>query len=345
MNEISHRSDQALPSAGDRLEELLRAAVDEQVSEQRQLTELLIEVRGVLGGVREADPAMADADADAEARQAQLLHRLEQTQAAVARIGEEMAGVHLAAARPESSVALQDVQDGLAGVRTDLRVFPEQIGAAVAHAVGAGLGDVGRLLTEMEQAQDLLVRDLGAVRAELADARSAGSAAALPAGTGERLVALETHVHALGAQQAALAVTAAASTGPDAAEIADIVREGVRDATRDFVRDYLRDAVQDIVTVSTRDTERRITEHMDEAVLALAQAFLRRRPALGAGPDVVDEAPSPAAAPPGPAAAPPGPAAAPPEPAAAPPAPVSTPAPASPAPTGGPRRVRLFRRR
>lgn len=80
-----------------------------------------------------------------------------------------------------------------------------------------------------------------------------------------------------------------AQPGPDAAEIADIVREGVRNATRDFVRDYLRDAVQDIVTVSTRDTERRITEHMDEAVLGLAQALLHRRPALGAGITSVDE--------------------------------------------------------
>lgn len=80
-----------------------------------------------------------------------------------------------------------------------------------------------------------------------------------------------------------------AQLGPDAAEIADIVREGVRDAARDFVRDYLRDAVQDIVTVSTRDTERRITEHMDEAVLGLAQALLHRRPALGAGITSVDE--------------------------------------------------------
>ncbi len=208
-------------SPGDRLAALLQTAVDEQVAEQRQLSQVLADVRAALSERR----------------------------------GER------------DGSTLQDLHDGLAGLRTDLRVVPETVAPAIAQAVGSGLTDVGRTLERLEDAQAARGRDLAALHEDLA--------------------ALRTGMERLTASQEVLAAAPAVQSGPSPTEIANIVREGVRDATRDFVRDYLRQAVLDIVTVSTRDTERRITDHVDEAVLALAQALLRRSPGLPAEPSGV----------------------------------------------------------
>lgn len=454
-------------TAGDRLEALLRSAVDDQVNEQRQLAELLAEVRSALTRPPATEPTPPQQD---------LLRRVGEMQAAVGRIGEEVAAMHVAAAQAAPGVVLEELHDGLAGVRTDLRTLPEQLGPAVGQVVGSGLADLGRLLEAIEQRTGQLGEQLAAARTELGrqhpaldavgsrldavggrlealpelgrmlaglservaelaalpgqlaalaeqvtaaraeldrqqpaldwlgsrmdglgqrldalpelgrllngvgsrldglgqrldalpqlgqslagladrtqaldaqvarlaelpaavadlqaratgdaalsqsvrellaapgpaaelgpllDQKLGGALAALSDGVGERLGDLERQVQAVAASQANM-LASAAPRGPSPGEFADIVREGVRDATRDFVRDYLREAVRDIVTMSTRDTERRITDHMDEAVLALAQALLTRRPALGAALSAGPSAPAPGA-PAGAAAAP-----------------------------------------
>ncbi|HVV30015.1 MAG TPA: hypothetical protein VHC41_03980 [Mycobacteriales bacterium] len=266
-------------TVGDRLHAMLQTAVDDQVAEQRQLAQLLADVRDALAdrsGQEHTDLQVAD-----------LGRRLTETQAALDAIRIRLEEAPLAHADPQAPT-VQDLHDGMAGVRTDLRGLPEQIGPAVAQAVGFGLTDVGRTLERLQDEQQTTRHDLAGLQTELA--------ALAP-----RIEALGPRLDALPQIATALALLGERTRsleqlpvhqGPDAAEIAGIVRAGVRDATRDFVRDYLRAAVQDIVTVSTRDTERRITDHVDEAVLALAQALLQRRPALSGGGDAVAGDPS-----------------------------------------------------
>lgn len=302
------------PAPGDRLAALLQSAVDDQVAEQRQLSRLMADVRAALvdraagaevaHAVERLESGLREGLARTDQHIAELTDRLAQAQQAVAGVRERLD----APTSDDDAATLQEVHDGLAGLRTELRVVPESIAPAVAQAVGAGLTDVGRTLERLEGAQQSTRQDLVTLQSELAEFWPQVSeygprldalpqvAAALTALT-DRSKALEevpAAVSALRAQvetirvsQQALASAPPAPTGLAGAEIANIVREGVRDATRDFVRDYLREAVQDIVTMSTRDTERRITDHVDEAVLALAQALLRRRPTLDLTPTTV----------------------------------------------------------
>lgn len=171
----------------------------------------------------------------------------------------------------DDAATIQDVHDGLAGLRTELRVVPETVAPAVASSVGAAVADLGRTLERLEENQEATGRDLAAAITALHD--RVESLEAMPAS----IAALTAQIENVSAGQHELALSGPQQHQLAANEIANIVRAGVRDATRDFVRDYLRDAVRDIVTVSTRDTERRITDHVDEAILALAQALLPRR--------------------------------------------------------------------
>lgn len=297
---------------GDRLAALLQSAVDDQVAEQRQLSQLLTEVRAALSdrgdgqatlrAVERLESGLRGGLERTDLQISGLATRLADAQTALLAVREQLDEAIVEAGEDETTL-LQDVHDGLAGLRTDLRVVPETVAPAIAQAVGAGLTDVGRSLERLEVAQESTSHDLVALQTELAELwpqlEAYGPrldalpqvAAALTA-LADRSKALEdvpaavsalrAQVESVRASQLAVAASPPAPTALGGAEIANIVREGVRDATRDFVRDYLRQAVQDIVTVSTRDTERRITDHVDEAVLALAQALLRRRPAVEA---------------------------------------------------------------
>ena len=283
----------------DRLSALLQTAVDEQVQEQRHLTQLMLELRAGLdqraaGGAEELRTVIEGAvgsavnqlnenfDSGLRSLRQQHDEQIAELNQRLADAQNELRELHRLAADTsavpyQDTGAVGDLVDGLAGMRTELRVLPEQVAPFVAQALAPSMSEIGRVLGTVEEAQLASSQDSAAVRQDLA--------ALLPRleVVPDQIAMLASQVSSLTAAQAAFASAQPIAAGPDAHEIADIVRKGVRDATRDFVRDYLRDAVRDIVTVSTRDTERRITDHVDEAVLALAQALLTRRPAIVAG--------------------------------------------------------------
>jgi len=285
-------------AVGDKLSALLQVAVDEQVHEQRQLVQLMNEIRSGMasGGGQSVDTdqlrgvvenAVGSAVAQLSDNFKVGMQTLrEQHDAQIADLSQRLmdAQGELRALREYATEAsnepdpggpsVEDLLDGMAGMRTELRVLPEQFAPFVAQALAPSVADLGRTISALEESQDASTRDIAVMHAELS--------ALLPRleRVPDQLAVLGSQMSSLSAAQAALASAPAVHAGPDAHEIADIVRKGVRDATRDFVRDYLRDAVRDIVTVSTRDTERRITDHVDEAILALAQALLTRRPAV-----------------------------------------------------------------
>lgn len=186
-------------SAGDRLESLLRSAVDEQVHEQRQLSQLLAEVRAALatrteegtpgGTAGEAETARAALDAALDtiaAAQSQTRQRLdevdrriEKTLAAVGSVSEGVAAFHVAtteratAEAVEGGPSTQDLYDGLAGVRTDLRALPEQLTPGIAQAVGAVVGSSARDSAQRVDALERRVADsteqLTALREQMAE--------------------------------------------------------------------------------------------------------------------------------------------------------------------------------
>lgn len=331
--------DETGTAVGDKLSALLQSAVDEQVQEQRQLVQLMAEIQAGLArrSAESADDLRSVVENAVGGAVSQLTDQFragmqtlrEQHDAQIAELSQRLAeaqselhGLRELASEPagepyRDGPSVGDLVDGLAGMRTELRTLPEQMAPFVASALGPSVAELGRTLSALEDVQQATSHDTARVHAALA--------AVLPRleGVPEQINVLGGQIASLRAAQAELAQTPRVAAGPDAHEIADIVRKGVRDATRDFVRDYLRDAVRDIVTVSTRDTERRITDHVDEAVLALAQALLTRRPALAPPREYVAVTPTtaaPASPPPEPPASPPSaaaPASPPPEPPAA----------------------------
>ncbi|MHB8452448.1 MAG: hypothetical protein ACYDAQ_18645, partial [Mycobacteriales bacterium] len=290
--------DPATPPAADRLSQLLSRAVEDQVSEQRALYTALDEVRAALASLEglstsevrsTIDFALSGAvgriDADLRASTAALAARLDA-------LSQRLESALEDAARPAvGPAAIQDMVDGMAGMRTDLRSLPEQLGHGVAAALASGLGDIRQQMNALAESvaqAGHLEALVGAVRQDVEDLRTEVSQFAAVSPVAEELRSMRRDLDQL---RGALAERAAGSE-----QIEAVVREGVRDAVRDFVRDTLREAVREVVTLTTHDSELRMAAHVDEAVLALAEALLRRRPAaLTAAPAAV-VSPAPRAA-------------------------------------------------
>lgn len=300
--------------ASDRLQELLSRAVEDQVSEQRALLMSLEDIRGALARFETPTQdemratvvsATAEATASLSDQVRYLTDRLEEVSRRVDDNAVSTRGAldGLAAGRLGE---VADLVDGMAGVRTDLRSLPEQLGPGIVSALSVGLEDVRRQVSQQGDALSVTRSELSRLtaRTEILDELSSRTevlpqlAAAIGAlgermreglsdvrGTVERSGAAGAVTEELGALRADVSrlATSVADQTLVSGQLGGVVREGVRDAVRDFVRDTLRDAVREVVTVTTRDTERRLAAHVDEAVLMLAQALLRRRSAPSYG--------------------------------------------------------------
>jgi uncharacterized protein YoxC len=118
---VSHPGDPAsggTSGVSERLQQLLHRAVDDQVSEQRALQQLLVDVRAAIGRAASIDDVRA------------IVSSI---------VVDELAEI-------AGADQIAEIRDGLAGARTDLRQLPEQtasvVTGAVARAVNVGLGDV-----------------------------------------------------------------------------------------------------------------------------------------------------------------------------------------------------------
>lgn len=182
-----------------------------------------------LADLAELRALVADlAAAEAEGRQQLTQHLIDLRQELAASrqaqaTGHDMLAARIAAAAavpaPASGsgfgsgdVTLQDIHDGLAGVRTDLASLPEQLGPAVTSAVAHGMAETSR--------------QVAALTAALPGPPQSGAGAGLTSG------------------------------GPDLQALAGLVDERVG--------------------AHLADLEARLGRHVDEAVLALAEAMLRR---------------------------------------------------------------------
>ncbi|MGH3745467.1 MAG: hypothetical protein ACRDTP_11455, partial [Mycobacteriales bacterium] len=356
------------PWSSDRLEAIMRDTVDAQAQEQRQLETLLEDVREALSRLGGSTPGAAGSTDSAEAidRLAAELAagRAEQEQ----RFAELTARIDaLAAAAPETGAApagssIQDLHDGLAGVRTDMSSLPEQIGPAVTSAVAHGLAEttsqVGSLrqsladtVTETTELRSLVaahadhlgllpdavagIQDLTARIANLETAAATGEAAPAPAAepVGPEVTAivdeqLGAHLERFGTDvtEQLNAIRAQVSAVEESLGMTVRERLGAFEERLDALHEVLvalhrseerglppalaarLDEFDDelramrlanegptspitSVVAQLHASEQRLAHHVDEAVLALAQAVLRRR-AGGAAP-APDEAPGP----------------------------------------------------
>lgn len=331
------------PWSSDRLEAIMRDTVDAQVQEQRQLETVLEDVRAALariadtpaadiaGAVNRLAAELGGARAEQEQRFAELSARID----ALAAPEHEQSG-------GPAAPSIQDLHDGLAGVRTDVASLPEQIGPAVTSAVAHGLAET--------------TNQVGALRQSLADTvNETGELRSLVAGHAEHLGLLPEAVAGLqdlAARVASLEASGRTATddapGPDLTTVVDeqlaahlerfgtdvteqmnavraqiaaveeslglTVRErlGVFEERLDALHEVLvalhhseerelspvlvgrLDDLDDelramrlasegpaspitSVVAQLHASEQRLAHHVDEAVLALAQAVLRRR--------------------------------------------------------------------
>jgi hypothetical protein len=193
------------------------AAADPQ---QLQLAQLLAELRAILpaaagaAGDRQAvtDQLRAELAAVREvhaAQYAELAGRLDRLTAA---IGASTARLdQLAVPAPPTGydeITLQDVHDGLAGVRTDIGALPDQLGPGVTSAVAHGMASTAAQVASVAASLGQTSEESARLRAQLTEL--AGHVAVLP-GAVEELQTLSTRLSAL----------EAASSGRDLDAIVD----------------------------------------------------------------------------------------------------------------------------
>lgn len=340
----------------DRVAALFDRAVAEQVAEQRGVAVLLGEVRdrlarlelpeglgeGVSSAVRDSvDAAVAQGTAGLSGQLREsidaLTVRAGESRALVAALGDEVAALRASlSGLPEVT---EDLRDGVAGIRTDLRQLPEQLGGAVvvriAEPVELLRGSVRELIEEVAQLGDgvaPLQPSLTGLEEQLAGVAARLAALELGAGPESGVAALHADLRLLAAAVAALPddlpldidvellerelvegqrrVEAGLDAlrlqvgqlGPTlrgglshqlAMDLRGIVREEViahmTAAVESALDAQVARTVQAVVqrtAATTAATEARLRQHVDEAVLALAEIVLRGstpRRALPAG--------------------------------------------------------------
>lgn len=167
--------------------------------------------------------------------------------------------------RTEIAAGLGSVGSDLAAVLTRLTATDARVSAHLAAVTPLGPG-----LTALDHRLDALEGNLTGLRTEIA---SLGTSAPLAL----EVTALRSDLESL----RRLVIDDLPSLLPDAASLGtslgEEVREAIRATLRESVRDLVRDAVRDSVRLASLETERRLADHVDTAVLALAEALLRRR--------------------------------------------------------------------
>lgn len=238
------------PWSSDRLEAIMRETVDAQAQEQRQLETLLADVREALtaretGGSGTDDAALDRIATQLEAIRAESRQRFEEERQRFAdqqqRLDELAKHLdEIVTTGDGGGATVQDLHDGLAGVRTDMTSLPELLGPAVTSAITHGLGETMAMLRTVSSRLD---------RLETATVAREPSA-------GPELAALTRQVESLAEDLRSMRLASEGPASPGTGVVAQV-----------------------------QASEQRLAHHVDEAVLALAQAVLRRRPAGAPSPE------------------------------------------------------------
>lgn len=236
------------PWSSDRLEAIMRESVDAQAQEQEQLASLLTDVRAALtareaggDGTGAADPALGRIAAELESSRVESRQRFEEQQQLFADQQQRLDDLakhldELVTTGEGGGATVQDLHDGIAGVRTDVTSLPELLGPAVTSAITHGLGETMTML-----------RNLSARLDRLETATVTRGTATVPS-AGPELAALTRQVESLADDLRSMRLASEGPASPGTALVAQV-----------------------------QASEQRLAHHVDEAVLALAQAVLRRR--------------------------------------------------------------------
>lgn len=305
----------------DRLQSMLAQAVEGQQSEQRELVGALTDMRNQvlrlgqeIAAIRTGGPGGSGADPAAlnavtvELREAVrfLSERLDGVTRMVAQRGEELADVRAALSAVDAHVRSQTETIGV--LSQGLQALPsygERV-SALHDAIGAVHNRLAALETTVAQSADpagidrrlagieAAIRPLGEQVAESRQAAGnhAASLAEASARIAEQAQALQAHSSSLDAlhervraiaegTQAALAVPPVfdestiagleAKLSAISAEVANLAR-----------RDSAPAPDPEAFAAAVREVEQRLRAHVDDAVIALAEILVRRRPAATA---------------------------------------------------------------
>ncbi|CAN5280591.1 hypothetical protein BH24ACT10_BH24ACT10_02770 [soil metagenome] len=245
----------------ERMQALLARAAEEQLTEQRQVSAVLADLRGLVAALGE------------------------QLRTSTSELGGQVSGLaaHLAA----QSTALDRLTgsvDALGALRPEVGMISSRVeglatSAEVARSretlltrldeIAAG-GPVVERLGGLEERLSALETRMGEVAERLSDVSDAAGGVPAVATDLTRVASRLDEVTALRAEVAA--TRAAVLAVQDDSPVPSLVL-GVA---------ALREDVEE-VRAATADSERRISAHVDEAVLALAEALLRRRRGTLAG--------------------------------------------------------------
>jgi hypothetical protein len=287
------RSESAPAAAGESTSDLLRSmlsqAVEDQLLDQREIV-------GAIGDVRAEVMRLSQELADMRAQQprddaeAQINTVTVEMREAVQFLSERLDGVTgMVAQRGEE---LAEIRTALTAIDAHLRAQGETIG--VLSAGVQSLPSYGERVSALQDNLQVLHRQLAGIEAALAATEDNP--------VDERLRSIETLVAPLAARLDAVSDTSVAQSGsmselqsalgqlqsalaamqgriePLASDITAIGADvaGLVEGTADGAA--LDSRVSESVNHAVRQTERRMIEHIDEAVLALAQTLLRRRP-------------------------------------------------------------------
>ncbi|MBW3639768.1 MAG: hypothetical protein KY451_07970 [Actinobacteria bacterium] len=282
---------QARPTGGgamsERMQALLSRAAEEQLNEQRQVSVVLGDLRQLLTGLSDRVDALARRiDDQVDEGPSAVPESLSALQREVSGLDDRL---EVAAQRPV--LTEQTLQSGLAPVFTRLDALDERLSGLTDTA--ERLPAVATTLTEVSDRVDALsgVRDeVAGLRAGVAALQEDQGVPTLVSG----VAAMRELVEELGGRVAKIDVptrdsVAAAVSSQVTDRLVDELAPRVADQVVHKVASTLVDQVAGSVSASVQsglaeqvrtisaESERRISAHVDDAVLALAEALLRRR--------------------------------------------------------------------
>jgi hypothetical protein len=224
----------------ERMQSLLSSAVEDQHSEQRSLAAALDEVRAQISAL--AQHVAASREQPTQTDPAAVAALTVELRESMRRSSDRLDAVARMVAQRGEDIAT--LQGSLSALGEQLRAQGESVNS-IATYLGERTGDDGSRGAALEQ----------------------------------RLVTLQNDMTAVGHHVAGLTESAAYSdNGRDLASLAESVRtlDGRLAASSG---EELDARIRSIIAGALVGTERRLAAHIDEAVLALAEAMLRRRPA------------------------------------------------------------------
>jgi hypothetical protein len=266
------------------LRSMLSRAVEDQLVDQHEIASLMSDMRSQLmrfgqeiAGLRAHGPRDDSSDAQINSVTVELRE-------AVRFLSERIDGVtRMVAQRGED---LADIRGALTAVDAHVRSQAETIGL-----LSAGL----QSLPSYGEQISVLADNLAIVHRQLVAIDVAVNAAAAP--SEDRLSAIEASVMPLAATMSELTAAVAsvrAQVEPLASDVTAIGGHvtGLVEGTADGAA--LDSRVRESVSTAIQLTEQRLIEHIDEAVFALAQTLLKRRPVSIATPVAEPAAAEPA---------------------------------------------------